>query len=263
LSPVGTNANKEFVFNVPNVRDGIISTEEFCKPVANALSDFIDRMFNSAVVAGDFSELSSMLNDANKTNFINLQLTEAGFTNDNNGQPIINGIDFINAMVGYAKVFGNQALNNNADDFANNFCTNTVNMIDGLPDKYSLKTKIFIPGENTVRENEQALVSTNGPFTKVEFNVGQNVKIQGMRTSPSNPTPDEDYLASATINCGNNKGFEIKVVGSDGFEDSITGRLSSDNQTISIDVPGGEAGVNDVITITIGGSVTKTIGITF
>lgn len=161
----------------------------------------------------------------------------------------------------YCKTLGESAADKS---IASYLCDEILKKIQNPPQAttYIVRAIASIPGEGTFDGGEMNW--TPGTFLEFGIAVSPEKKIKNFKTTPFDPAPEEDYIASAEILCPEEDGTEvtISIVGTDGYTDSKTITLY-ENGEISLWVPGAEQGVNDKITITMENGPTKVIGIVF
>jgi hypothetical protein len=123
---------------------------------------------------------------------------------------------------------------------------------------------VFIPGEGVVDTGSGATAPGSGPFPNFNVDAGGEVKIVSFTTTPADPAPEEGYVAEALIECApQGTTVTMSIVGTDGYEDSKTATIQGD-ANVTLTVPGAAQGVQDVITVTIGGGgPTRAIAIVF
>jgi hypothetical protein len=104
----------------------------------------------------------------------------------------------------------------------------------------------------------------------LSIDLGGKASIDNFYLSPSNPGERVDYVAIADVYCIRaGSSVTISIVGTDGYTASDTKDFPSGvlNQRCTLPVPGAEAGVRDVCTITVnnpdGTNVTKTASLVF
>lgn len=93
-----------------------------------------------------------------------------------------------------------------------------------------------------------------GPYSNLNVNLGNNTIINNIILFPSNPSEDEDYFASSNVSCLKAGSIiTISVVGTDLYTDEIRTVVQTDlpYQTITLEVPGAETGVQDKITLLV------------
>ena len=93
-----------------------------------------------------------------------------------------------------------------------------------------------------------------GPYPNLELDLGSETQISGFYLQPSKPSEGQNYLAIAKIFCVKTfSSITISIVGTDGYEDSISFEASSDEyyKEYVLSVPGAERGVRDVCTLEI------------
>jgi hypothetical protein len=142
-------------------------------------------------------------------------------------------------------------------------CENIQAIVDrAVGDEYLLTPIVNIPGQGAFTAPAQsALVS--GPFPDFSVEAGGQVEIASFVTVPADPAPFEPYVATVTITCAMpNTTVNISIVGTDGYTDSIVCTISGDD-VCTLTVPGAEAGVFDVVTVSVLDGPTRTIGLVF
>lgn len=88
------------------------------------------------------------------------------------------------------------------------------------------------------------------------------IEIENFKTTPFDPAPGQDYVASADIVCAEAPTVtNMRIVGTDGFSKSNQCNIVGDG-TCNLTVPGAEQGVIDKITVNAGDKQ-KAIAITF
>ena len=86
--------------------------------------------------------------------------------------------------------------------------------------------------------------------------------VQSFTTSPVDPAPFQSYVANATLTCvGSQSAITLTITGTDGYTDSTTCGAASSNCSLS--VPGAEEGVIDTISVSVGGTILRTIQLVF
>ena len=95
-----------------------------------------------------------------------------------------------------------------------------------------------------------------------DFQFGGVPRVGSFGILPADPAPGEEYVATATCSrLTPDSTVGIKVEGSDGFTRST--ECVGEDRACSLTVPGGESGVDDIVTVTIDGSVQRTISLSF
>lgn len=142
-------------------------------------------------------------------------------------------------------------------------CANIGDIVDrAIGEDYLLTPIVSVPGQgNFTAPAQSALVS--GPFPSFNVETGDEVEIASFTVSPADPGPGQSYVATVNIECAPpNSTVTISVVGTDGFTSSTTCQISSDG-VCTLNVPGGAAGVSDVVTVSVAGGPTRTVGLVF
>lgn len=96
------------------------------------------------------------------------------------------------------------------------------------------------------------LIPPEGPYPPLTVNVPGEVSVSGLTLAPSSPAALQDYRATGTVSCLQSGDVAvIAVVGTDGYTDSVTTMVTTaGDQRFTLDVPGAESGINDVVTLT-------------
>lgn len=115
----------------------------------------------------------------------------------------------------------------------------------------------------TPYDNFQLELPYNGPFGDQYVDIPGNMPtISNLLTNPIDPTPEEDYIATATIHCAAGELVRISVIGTDGYEDENV-VIAQGGITVSLRVPGALGGVKDVITVEVDGGPQLVTSIVF
>jgi hypothetical protein len=130
---------------------------------------------------------------------------------------------------------------------------------ENIPSIFTFKPAIYIDGDNYIVGQETGSFPTSGPFDDINIALPSVAKVNDFYTNPTDPNPNQDYIATAIINCIEVvSNATIIVVGTDGFTDSITVSLPQGNSTISLSVPGAEGGIKDFLSISVDGLTPST-----
>ncbi|MFD2916702.1 hypothetical protein [Psychroserpens luteus] len=125
---------------------------------------------------------------------------------------------------------------------------------ENIPSTFTFKPAIYIDGDNYIIGQETGDFPTSGPFNDINITLPSVTKINDFYTNPSDPSPGQDYIVNAVINCIEAvSNATIIVVGTDGYTDSITVSLPQGNSTISLSVPGADGGIKDFLSISVDG----------
>jgi len=97
------------------------------------------------------------------------------------------------------------------------------------------------------------LIDPAGPYPNLSVNVPGQTEVSALSLAPAQPAAGTPYLAQGTVSCvAAGDLIAIAVTGSDGYADSAEQVVSSgDTLTISLQVPGAEAGVRDTVTVRV------------
>lgn len=168
-------------------------------------------------------------------------------------------------LVNDGPVEGSQGIS--AKDFV---CGSIAELENVLPPVESTPTRYYaevsVEGSSPRKSAEVIVPLRDSVNLSVDF--GGTPSITSFLTNPTNPSPFETYLATGSSSCTTGWSSSIRVSGTDGYEDSVTVVNSSLESSVSLAVPGGEAGVSDSLTLSVippstGASLTRSIGITF
>jgi hypothetical protein len=123
---------------------------------------------------------------------------------------------------------------------------------------------------NVTVEGKAETAPQTGPFGPFVLSAGSNNSILSVTTVPVYPAAGENYNAIAAIECPKNGDqVTMTIVGSDTYTNTIICTIGVDasiNNGIAncvLTVPGAEAGVRDVITVTLGSGEQKSTSIVF
>ena len=111
----------------------------------------------------------------------------------------------------------------------------------------------------------------NTPLENMVVKMGGKPKIESFKLSPSAPMQGESYIAIAELAClPPGTQVVMDIVGTDGYEDTKTSFISSDESVrykATLSVPGAESGVKDVCTVKVitpkGETLTKKASLRF
>lgn len=133
------------------------------------------------------------------------------------------------------------------------------------PTKFTFKPVMFLEGGGMYYGEESNPQAVNvGEFQNLSINLPDKAEIEGIATSPLDPSEGEDYSVTATVNCLSSPATAIlSVVGSDEYTQEESQLLPIGNSTITLSVPGAEEGVADVITLKVEGVGESTVMIVF
>ncbi len=132
------------------------------------------------------------------------------------------------------------------------------------PSQYTLRTLIWVKGKGKIEGPTRTVNPGDSFIPSMTLDLPSETKIQDIITNPWDPAPGQDYIATADIYCAE-EGMEatISVKGTDDYSKSKTVTLPAGNSTISISVPGAEAGVYDALKVTIPGVGTSYAAVVF
>lgn len=135
-------------------------------------------------------------------------------------------------------------------------------VIDAIPDNISPQVTATI--DTIPPRSSGATVSIPAASTTVNIALNLNDLVVGdIVLSPSAPGAGINYQASAALRCAtNNSSARMDVVGTDGYTDAVSEIFTSPtNKTLTMQVPGAEAGIRDTVTLNVttasGGTIRK------
>lgn len=114
------------------------------------------------------------------------------------------------------------------------------------------------------------LVKGSGPFPDLSIELSSETAIRTLKLIPSSPVAGQDYVAEGNIFCliaGTT--VKLTIVGSDGYTDNTEYAVTTiqPEGLFTLTVPGGDLGVNDVVTLEItlpnGTKLTRTASLVF
>ncbi len=121
---------------------------------------------------------------------------------------------------------------------------------------------VFVPGRG-ILDTSGLTAPSSGPFPNFTVEAGKGVEIVSFTTSPADPAPFQSYVAVAQIQCAPpGTKVTISIRGTDGYADSKTVTIQGD-ASVSLNVPGAEANVQDVVTVAISGGPTRAVALVF
>jgi len=112
----------------------------------------------------------------------------------------------------------------------------------------------YVVGLVNNRYSEKKTVPGNGPFEDLYITMDAETKIQSLTLDPASPAYEESYSAICKISCLQaGSQVTLSVSGSDGYTDSASYTIASGQQEgeFTLQVPGAETGVRDVVTVTV------------
>ncbi|MDX2442577.1 MAG: hypothetical protein QNK30_02145 [Bacteroidales bacterium] len=120
--------------------------------------------------------------------------------------------------------------------------------VEPPPTKHLLTFTVSTPGNPPMKLDPVEFYPNQPSSWTIEL--PGELAIEAFQAFPSNPAPNQSYVASAIIKCPdpNGSAVTISVAGNDGYSNSFTKTITQ-NSEISLTVPGAEEGVKDVITI--------------
>lgn len=123
--------------------------------------------------------------------------------------------------------------------------------VEPPPIKHLLSFTISIPGSSPIKLDPVDFYPNQPSSWTIDL--PGELTIEAFHAVPSNPAPNQSYVASAIINCPDPSGTDvtISVAGNDGYSNSQTVTLTQRSE-ISLSVPGAEEGVKDIITVQAG-----------
>jgi len=135
-------------------------------------------------------------------------------------------------------------------------------IIDAIPDEITPQVTVTLDTLPQTSFRVTAPVPAASSAVNIAFALTDLV-VGDISLQPSAPLARTPYTASAELRCAtNNSSAKMDVLGTDGYIDSISEIFTAPtNKTLSLIVPGAEAGIRDTITLNVttatGGNITK------
>ncbi|MCH6235122.1 hypothetical protein MMU05_14240 [Aquiflexum sp. AIY15W] len=104
------------------------------------------------------------------------------------------------------------------------------------------------------KESQRITVTSFPPFPDLYVDLGSKVDLKSLTINPIYPKAGEDYFAISSFKCLEVGSLvKMSVLGSDGYEDSISFNISTSQSggEFKLQVPGADTGVQDVITLEV------------
>jgi hypothetical protein len=151
-----------------------------------------------------------------------------------------------------------------APSIAEKLCGNISEVVDRFTNgEVRLIPLVFIPGRGLVDGLNGMTALATGPFPTFDINAGGKAEIVSFTTTPADPAPGQNYIAEALIQCAPpGTQVTLSIAGTDGYSNSKTATIPGD-ANVTLTVPGAEAGVRDVVTVTVSNGPTKQIALIF
>lgn len=129
-------------------------------------------------------------------------------------------------------------------------CNSSILELLPYPSTVYFRPTVMRPGKTQYWGERTASFPIEGPFNTIDVMLPAEPEVSSFYTTPFDPNPDTDYLATAEIECLDAATpATITVVGTDGYTDSLSITLPEGSSTISLSVPGAEGGILDKITV--------------
>jgi len=170
------------------------------------------------------------------------------------------GIEFYCTTIGYSPVPGTPSI---ADQICNSQTLNRTITED----------IVIIARATSLPYNTYSLgklAKGSGPFPDLSIEISTKTAIRTLKLIPSSPIANQDYVAEGNIFClVEGSTVKLSIVGSDGYSDSMEYAVTTTlpEGFFTLTVPGGDQGVNDVVTLEItlpdGNVLTRTASLVF
>ncbi len=232
-----SNGNGSYCFNVKQPQPSAIQVDEICFSVESVLGTLCDGLqFLNAIPGGQITlcvAISSAFTAASLQVFTGCEI-------------LINSLNIYCNTLGASPAPG-------VPSVLAAMCDSEA-LDENIPTQFTFKPAIYIDGGSTIVGAETNEYPTSGPFDDINIAIPEEPKVKDFYTNPFDPSPEQDYIATAELNCIlDGMIATISVVGTDGYTDSITVTLPQGNSTISLSVPGAEGGIKDILTVDIHG----------
>lgn len=132
--------------------------------------------------------------------------------------------------------------------------------IQGMVDLFTTDTvRIFVTASHPALGKKDTILVAGGissiaADTRIDLPAKASIAL--LSTNPADPAPGQGYRITALAQCAPaGTSFTLSIVGTDAYRDSRTTVLTQSNKTVTLDVPGADAGVQDTITARLGDEV--------